>query len=105
MLQNRIGEYLKLMSVPFTLKYIDPSYIIRSAPANAVDAVFCQELAQNGVHAAMTGRTETMIGLWNQHYVHVPLATATSKRKRLDPDDAEWRSVTAATGQPLLMKN
>lgn len=39
-----------------TVKYIDPSYMIRSAPANAGDEKFCVTLAQGAVHAAMAGR-------------------------------------------------
>ena len=46
-----------------TLKYIDPSYQIRSVPASPSDSVFCWNMARNAVHAAMAGNTEMLIGL------------------------------------------
>lgn len=35
------------------IKYIDPSYMVRSVPANANDAVMIYQLSQNAVHGAM----------------------------------------------------
>ena len=40
-----------------TCKYIDPSYIIRSVPANASDSVLCLLLSQQTVHGVMAGCT------------------------------------------------
>ena len=85
------------------LKYIDPSYIIRSLPANAHDSALCLLLGQNAVHAGMSGRTSMLVGLWNHQFTHVPIALATSARKKLDPDGWLWSSVLAATGQPRQM--
>ena len=90
------------MARPPVIKYIDPSYIIRSAPANAVDSTFCFMLAQNAVHAAMAGRTGMVISLLNSRYVHVPIAKATAARKLIDPHSALWESVLDNTGQPEL---
>ncbi|MCX7049786.1 MAG: ATP-dependent 6-phosphofructokinase [Candidatus Sumerlaeota bacterium] len=104
-LKRRIEQYLAARDMDFTVKYIDPSYIIRSLPANASDAVFCQELARAAVHAAMTGRTGMIVGYWNQHYTHVPIAPAIGSRKAIDTDGPEWRAVMEATGQPPTMKN
>jgi len=83
-----------------TIKYIDPSYIIRSQPANPHDAAFCLLLGHNAVHAGMSGRTNTVIGVWNDTFVHVPICLATQKRKKIDPQGWLWSSVLASTGQP-----
>lgn len=98
-LKKEIEQYLKAESVPFTLKYIDPSYIIRSVPPSADDAVSCMMLAQNAVHGAMAGKTNCMIGRVNSYYVYVPLALAVSARKRIDPKGYLWSIVKEATGQ------
>jgi len=83
------------------VKYIDPSYMVRSVPANAHDAIYCIQLAQNAVHAGMAGKTGIIIGQWNGQFTHVPIALATSRRKVLSPSDPLWRSVLEGTGQPV----
>ncbi len=85
------------------LKYIDPSYIIRSLPANPHDSVLCLLLGQNAVHAGMGGRTNMVVGFWNHQFTHVPIALATSARKKIDPAGWLWNSVLASTGQPREM--
>jgi 6-phosphofructokinase 1 len=83
------------------IKYIDPSYMVRSVAANAHDAIYCIQLAQNAVHAGMAGKTGIIIGQWNGQFTHVPIALATSRRKVLSPEDPLWRSVLEGTGQPV----
>ncbi len=83
------------------LKYIDPSYHIRSVPATPADSVYCWQMARNAVHAAMAGNTRMLIGRWHGHFVHVPMALATRRRKRVDPDGDLWMSVIESTGQPV----
>ncbi|MDP6523917.1 MAG: ATP-dependent 6-phosphofructokinase [Kiritimatiellia bacterium] len=100
-LKNAIEEHFRQISEPVSVKYIDPSYIIRSAPASADDSVFCFQLAENAVHAAMSGRTEMVIGFWNGHFVHVPVSEAVASRKKIDPAGALWQSVLDNTGQEL----
>jgi len=104
-LRERIAAYFKDKQVEINLKYIDPSYIIRSAPANSNDSIYCARLGTNAVHAAMAGKSELIVGLVHNHFVHVPIRIAVSKRKRINPDSGLWRDVIEATGQPLLMKN
>lgn len=104
-LRDRISEYLRLMKVPFSLKYIDPSYLIRSAPALASDSLFAGTLGQMAAHAAMAGKTGLFIGFWNNQFTHVPLAAAVSATKRLDPEGNFWQSVVEGTGQPRCMRN
>ncbi len=102
MIKDRISEYFKSKNKDINLKYIDPSYIIRSVPANASDSVFCNFLAQMAVHAGMSGKTDMLIGLWNDMYVHIPIALATRERKKIDVHGPLWRSVLESTGQPSL---
>ncbi len=99
-LKSRIAAELKKKKIPYSLKYIDPSYIIRSAPAYPSDSLFCATLAQNAVHAGMSGRTGMLVGLWNNIFTHVPIAEAVAGRKLVDPEGELWRSVLESTGQP-----
>ena len=99
-LRDRIRSHFKEMGMNITLKYIDPSYTIRSMPANPQDSVFCLLLGHNAVHAGMTGRTNMLVGYWNGEYTHVPIPLAASRRKKIDPKGRFWSSVLEATGQP-----
>ncbi len=85
-----------------TLKYIDPSYIIRSVPANSTDRIYCGFLGAHSVHAAMSGRTAMMVGIWNGRYVNIPLTLATRGKKRINTHSNYWRNVLETTGQPRL---
>jgi 6-phosphofructokinase 1 len=91
--------------IPVNLKYIDPSYMVRSVPANAHDSIFCMQLAQNAAHAGMAGKTGVLVGLWNDQILHVPLTLAASRRKTLSPEETLWLNVLEATGQPASMTN
>ncbi len=103
-LKERIQEYFAETSIPINLKYFDPSYIVRSIPANASDCIFCDNLARNAVHAGMAGKTDMLIGLWHGVYVHVPIALAIRERKRIRPQGSLWSHVLEVTGQPMSMK-
>ena len=100
-LRERINRHFAGRRIDVTLKYIDPSYQIRSVPASAGDSVFCWNMARNAVHAAMAGNTEMIIGQWHGHFVHVPLPLVTRFRKQVDVHDDLWLSVLEATGQPV----
>jgi 6-phosphofructokinase 1 len=104
-LKNRILDHFRAENREINLKYIDPSYIIRSAPANPNDSIYCARLGTNAVHAAMAGKTELIVGLVNNNFVHVPIRHAVSKKNKLNPRGGLWRDVIDATGQPQLMKN
>ncbi len=105
-LKEKIIEYFKKEKVPASLKYIDPSYIIRSVPANPDDSVFCRFLAQYAVHAGMAGKTGMLVGMWNNIFTHVPIELATSQRKVLNPETNKlWQAVIESTGQPFSMKD
>ena len=102
-LRNEITRFLNSRKWDFSIKYIDPSYIIRSLPANATDAEFCLILGQHAVHAGMAGYTNMVVSYWNRHFTHVPIPLAIARRKQLDPQGPEWQSVLQATGQPASM--
>jgi 6-phosphofructokinase 1 len=104
-LRDAVSAHFAQSGMPINLKYIDPSYIIRSVPARPVDAVYCNMLARHAVHAAMAGCTETLIGHWRGHYVHIPMATAISTCKRVDPASSLWRAVMESTGQPSMIND
>jgi 6-phosphofructokinase 1 len=101
--RDQIRAYFDRLGIEITLKYIDPSYIIRSMPANPHDSVFCLLLGHNAVHAGMAGRTNMVVGYWNGEYTHVPVPLAVSKRKQIDPNGRLWSSVLESTGQPRDM--
>jgi len=103
-LKDKINDYMKQKGMDCTLKYIDPSYMIRSMPANPHDSVFCLLLGHNAVHAGMTGRTNMVVGYWSGEYTHVPIHLAVSVRKQIDPNGRLWSSVLASTGQPRDMR-
>lgn len=102
-LRDHIKTYFEHAGKTITLKYIDPSYMIRSMAANPHDSVFCLLLGHNAVHAGMAGRTNMLTGFWNGEYTHVPIQLAVSKRKQIDPHGRLWSSVVESTGQPRQM--
>lgn len=103
-LKEKINEYFQEAGTEINLKYIDPSYTIRSVPANSNDSIYCGALGQYAVHAAMAGKTGMLVGLMKDEYVHLPLRMVGSGA-RVDPEGNIWMRVLEATGQPPSMKN
>ena len=99
LLKSKIKEHFETRKKPLSIKYIDPSYMIRSLPADSNDSAFCVMLGQNAVHAGMSGRTNMVVGYWNQYYVHVPMALTVLRRKKVDPEGHLWQTVLQITGQ------
>jgi 6-phosphofructokinase 1 len=99
-LRDRIKRHFEERQLEMNLKYIDPSYVIRSVPANAWDRILTDRMARAAVHAAMAGKTDAMMGYWNQEIVHVPIAAAVSRKKRMPLESDLWNAVLATTGQP-----
>jgi 6-phosphofructokinase 1 len=97
-----IEEHFAKTKTPVSLKYIDPSYMIRSVPANAQDSIFCDALARDAVHAGMAGKTDVVIGRLHRLFTHVPLPLTATQKKRINPDGGLWLAVTEATGQPRM---
>ena len=102
-LKDQIQDYFKKVEMDVTLKYIDPSYTIRSMPANPHDSGFCLLLGHNAVHAGMSGKTNMVVGHWNNEFTHVPIPLAVSERKQIDPLSRLWSNVLSCTGQPKEM--
>ncbi len=105
LLVSEIKKSFKEKDIPLVLKFIDPSYIIRSVSANSNDRVYCGFLGQSAVHAGMAGKTGMVVSKWNGLYVHIPLELVTLKRKHIDLDSNFWRAVIESTGQPRLLRN
>ena len=103
-LRDAIRDHFKRSGTEISLKYIDPSYIIRSVPANPHDSAFCLLLGHSAVHAGMSGRTNMVVSFWNHQFTHVPIPLAVAERKKIDPEGALWTSVLASTGQPRDMR-
>jgi 6-phosphofructokinase 1 len=103
-LKLKIEEYFKKTGMEINLKYIDPSYTIRSVPANASDSIYCGALGQYAVHAGMTGKTSMLVGLVKDEYVHIPFRMISSGSK-VNPEGNIWMRVLETTGQPPSMKN
>jgi 6-phosphofructokinase 1 len=103
-LKTRIEDYFKQKGMEVNLKYIDPSYTIRSVPANASDSIYCGALGQYAVHAGMAGKTGMLVGLMMDEYVHLPLKMVGSGAK-VNPEGNVWMRVLESTGQPPSMKN
>ncbi len=103
-LRTAIQAHFSKIGMEINLKYIDPSYMIRSVPANASDSMYCGALGQYAVHAGMAGKTGMLVGLMKDEYVHIPLRLIRSGTQ-VDPEGNIWMRVLEATGQPPLMKN
>ena len=101
-LKKEILAYFKSKNIETTVKYIDPSYMIRSLPANSSDNVYCSFLGRDAVHAGMAGKTGLLVGHWNNRFVHVPMSASVGKHKQVSPDGTLWLNVLAATGQGAL---
>jgi 6-phosphofructokinase 1 len=100
-LRDRIVQHFREKEIDVTLKYVDPSYHIRSVPALPNDSLYCWNMARNAVHAAMAGNTEMLIGRWHGRFVHVPMPLATRFRKQVDTSGELWMAVVESTGQPV----
>jgi 6-phosphofructokinase 1 len=101
-LKETIIDYFANEKMEITLKYIDPSYMIRSVPANTNDDVLCGLLARRAVHAGMAGKTKMLVGLCNNHFVHIPMEATVGKRRQVECCGDMWMGVLDTTGQKSL---
>ncbi|HEY9072229.1 MAG TPA: ATP-dependent 6-phosphofructokinase [Candidatus Ozemobacteraceae bacterium] len=104
-LRDGLKSYFASQNVPMTIKYIDPSYMIRSSKALPSDSVYCTTLAQNAAHAGMAGKTGLVVGIWNNQFTHIPIEMTVKSRKVIDPESSLWLNVIETTGQPRSMQN
>lgn len=104
-LRDQIRDHFQAAGKPVNVRYIDPSYIIRSKAANTEDAMLCDSLARFAAHAAMAGKSGLIIGYLHERFVHVPTPLATESRKLVRQSGSLWSAVLASTGQPLSFVN
>ncbi len=98
-LRKEIKRHLTQKGMDHSIKFIDPSYIIRSVPANANDRVYCGFLGQHAVPAAMAGKTGMVVAKLMDRYVHLPIDLIIRKRQKVNPQSGYWRAVLESTGQ------
>jgi 6-phosphofructokinase 1 len=104
-IRGRIQKYFEERKMEINLKYIDPSYAIRSAPADPDDSIYCERLGNAAAHAAMAGKTKIIIGLVNNEFVHLPIKNVITRRNKIDPESSMWRDTLDAVNQPAMMVN
>jgi 6-phosphofructokinase 1 len=97
---QRIKAFFDERQFPVALKYLDPSYGIRSVPANVYDRILCDQMARHAVHAGMAGKTGVLIGYQHNQYVNVPIPAVVSQSKGMEVSGDLWRAVLQSTGQP-----
>ncbi|MDR1396676.1 MAG: ATP-dependent 6-phosphofructokinase [Desulfarculales bacterium] len=102
-LKDRINEHFTKLGMEINLKYIDPSYLIRSMPSNSGDRIYTTMLGHYAVHAGMAGKTGMLVTKWLNKFVHVPLHLAIAQRRQVKPTSTIWQAVREATGQPNLL--
>lgn len=98
-LKTAITKRMKEMDIPLTIKYIDPTYMIRSVPANAFDSQYCATLAQNAVHAAMAGYSGVTVGKVHERFVYLPIHAITNQGGRRVDVGGRWFTWTGALRQ------
>lgn len=103
-LKGEIEEHFRKLGQEINLKYIDPSYMIRSVPANASDSIYCGALGQYAAHAGMAGKTGMLVAFMRDEYIHLPFRLISSGTQ-LDPTGNIWMRVLESTGQPMTLKN
>ncbi|MES0488942.1 MAG: ATP-dependent 6-phosphofructokinase [Leptospirales bacterium] len=100
-LKELIENYMSTENVMSNVKYIDPSYLLRAIPADPNDALYCTLLGQYAVHAAMSGRTNMVIGQWNHYFINLPIEIVTRERKMVNTNGSIWKAVLESTGQNI----
>lgn len=103
-LKKRLDEKLEGKSVhgdKVTLKYVDPSYMVRGVKPNTSDNVYCTQLAHNAVHGAFSGMTSFLVGSINTRECYVPIELVANKRNVIDTaHQSLWEYVVFDTQQP-----
>jgi 6-phosphofructokinase 1 len=102
-LKDKINEWSAKNGINANVKLIDPTYQIRSVPANASDQLYCSLLAQSAVHGAMAGFSGFTVGMINTHFVMIPIGEMVGRgRCKVDVRSRMWQRLLTATGQPIL---
>ncbi|KAG2500191.1 hypothetical protein HYH03_001771 [Edaphochlamys debaryana] len=96
------SEMKKYFKGDADIKYIDPSYMIRSVPTTSNDRIYCKVLGQGAVHGAFAGYTDVTVGLVNTHYVYLPIPTIIQAARKVNPKGRRWNRLITAIRQPDL---
>ena len=99
-LKAAISSHLEERDRPPSIKYVDPTYMVRATSATAADNILCLQLAHDAVHGAFAGYTNFMTGKVNGRSVLIPLREASGKRNAIQPSGNFWQQLVFATGQP-----
>lgn len=102
-LKKRIVEYCKNEGLEVTLKYIDPTYMIRSLPSNPFDTQICAQLGYQGVNGLMAGFTGFCVGQVNHRSCYIPLDLITKGNKVVHPKRSRYQRFLANTGMPSFL--
>ncbi|OIW15741.1 hypothetical protein TanjilG_04276 [Lupinus angustifolius] len=101
--QNIKDHFAKEKTLAITLKYIDPTYMIRAIPSNASDNVYCTLLAQSAVHGAMAGYTGYTSGLVHGRQTYIPFYRITERQNNVVITDRMWARLLSSTNQPSFL--
>ncbi|XP_016203804.2 ATP-dependent 6-phosphofructokinase 3 [Arachis ipaensis] len=96
-------HFAREKTMAITLKYIDPTYMIRAIPSNASDNVYCTLLAQSAVHGAMAGYTGYTSGLVNGRQTYIPFYRINENRNHVVITDRMWARLLSSTNQPSFL--
>lgn len=89
----------------FTIKYIDPTYMIRAVPANATDNSYCTLLAHSAIHGVMAGYTGFVCGPINGNYAYIPVDEVAKAKNKVDTKDHKWSWVRSVSNQPDFIRS
>ncbi|XAR70826.1 6-phosphofructokinase [Bertholletia excelsa] len=102
-ISQSIKDHFSKHKMRITLKYIDPTYMIRAIPSNASDNVYCTLLAQSAVHGAMAGYTGFTSGLVNSRHTYIPFNRITERQNKVVITDRMWARLLSSTNQPSFV--
>lgn len=91
-IRDELAKYCKQRGVVITLKYIDPTYMIRTVMANSHDRIVCSQLAINAVHGAMAGFSGFTVGHVNNRVTYIPIEELLSGKytNRVTANSRTW---------------
>ncbi|KAI7726077.1 hypothetical protein M8C21_019816 [Ambrosia artemisiifolia] len=102
--ENIKAHFASKNHMHITLKYIDPTYMIRAVPSNASDNIYCTLLAQSCVHGAMAGFTGFISGLVHGRQTYIPFSRIVDHQNKVVITDRMWARVLASTNQPSFLR-
>lgn len=105
-LSQKIKDHFsKVRKMTLTLKYIDPTYMIRAVPSNGSDNVYCTLLAHSAIHGAMAGYTGFTVGPVNGRHAYIPFYRVTETRRKVVITDRMWARLLSSTNQPSFIRH